>query len=531
MSAQVFRAVRLDRHSGSLAKRIFWTSWIVTWLLAVLWSIATPISASPDEPAHIIRAASVVRGEFIGPSSAHGNIVTVPKYIAWTNIETCYAFKAATTASCAKPVPGDSAKLVETTTSAGLYNPVYYLTVGWPSLIFPSDVGIYAMRIMSALVTTLFLALSFMMVSRWRRPGLPILSLAVVATPMLLFLAGAVNPNAVEATATLCVFIAMLSLTTQSDTRALGQRAAILAASAMFAVNARGLSLLWVAVALALPLFLTSWKEVWGLLRNRHIIFATLGIGIASAFAAVWLLLTNLLTTAVTTSTALNDYPGIGDSFGKGFLSMVNQTFAFAAQMIGLFGWMDTPAPSGVVVIWTVLIGGLLLATMTFVRGRRLRVFVALLALSILLPSVVQAEYITAGGFIWQGRYDLPLFACLLMAAAAFLSALVDRVPRYVVQRTIWIILILTGVGQAYSYAFVLKRYATGIQSSWPQFIAHAKWQAPGANLVLLALFCVVFACGSYAIWRSAHQSPGDLDPTRTARSSAIDDQRHDLNK
>ncbi len=36
---------------------------VVTWLLGGLWALATPVMGVPDEPAHVIKAASLVRGQ------------------------------------------------------------------------------------------------------------------------------------------------------------------------------------------------------------------------------------------------------------------------------------------------------------------------------------------------------------------------------------------------------------------------------------------------------------------------------------
>ena len=52
-------------------------------ILSVSWAVATPLSASPDEPAHIVKAAAVVRGELIGaPTNRPGfTSVTIPSYV------------------------------------------------------------------------------------------------------------------------------------------------------------------------------------------------------------------------------------------------------------------------------------------------------------------------------------------------------------------------------------------------------------------------------------------------------------------
>ncbi len=44
----------------------WWTSFAIFATLGLAWVIATPLFAAPDEPAHVVRAASVGRGELLG---------------------------------------------------------------------------------------------------------------------------------------------------------------------------------------------------------------------------------------------------------------------------------------------------------------------------------------------------------------------------------------------------------------------------------------------------------------------------------
>jgi hypothetical protein len=131
--------------------------------------------------------------------------VQVPRYIASTHYETCFAFHSDVSAACSAPMPGDPADIVDAPTSAGLYNPVYYVLVGWPTLLVGDDSGIFMMRALGAVLTSLFLAFTVMIAYGTRRNAIPLAGLAVALPPMLLFLGGSVNPNAVEITGTLAV--------------------------------------------------------------------------------------------------------------------------------------------------------------------------------------------------------------------------------------------------------------------------------------------------------------------------------------
>lgn len=119
-----------DKLSAATPLRTFFASWILLSVIAVLWSLATPLAAVPDEPAHVMKAAFVVRGEFIGRLSSFGSYVDLPRYVHWTNLQACYARQPDVSADCIKDVPGNPWTTVLTTTTAGLYNPVYYVLVG-----------------------------------------------------------------------------------------------------------------------------------------------------------------------------------------------------------------------------------------------------------------------------------------------------------------------------------------------------------------------------------------------------------------
>lgn len=493
--------------------KVFGAAWVALAVLCGLWAIATPISAAPDEPAHLIKAASVVRGEFIGTPSDKGHIVQVPQYIAWTHAVTCFAFDANETANCDIEPPLDSAAIVPATTTAGLYNPIYYAVVGWPSLLFGSDAGIYAMRIVSGVFTSLFLALSFMMVSSWRRAQLPTLALAIITTPMLLFLSGTVNPNGIETTATLAVFVAMLSIVREPSQSLLAQRSVVLVVASLAAVNSRGLSPIWLAVALIAPLFLLSWPQLRALLTKRAVIAAIVGVALATTFALAWLLGTSSLTAAIG-DTAAPVVPGTGSPALYGFITTLLSTFEYGASLIGLFGWLDTAAPVGVQFLWAALIGGLLFLALTFLRRREFWVFLSIAAAFVLLPAIIQGAYVTGGGYIWQGRYNFPLFACLMMAAGTFAATHVPRISDRSFSRAITVLVMSMSLAQLYSFIVVLRRYVVGADQSWLDFVRAPEWMPPGGTLVVVALYVLAMAGTSYLLARELKRA--------RARESAI---------
>ena len=64
--------------------------------LSSAWTFATPLMGVPDEPAHVIKAAAVVRGELTGremPDGGAFQLVTVPAGIGYYDTFGCFAQK------------------------------------------------------------------------------------------------------------------------------------------------------------------------------------------------------------------------------------------------------------------------------------------------------------------------------------------------------------------------------------------------------------------------------------------------------
>lgn len=453
----------------------------------------------------MVKAASVVRGQFIGEMTSTGHVVQVPFYVAYTHSQACYAFDSAKTADCATAVPGNPSELVDTTTTAGLYNPLYYAVVGWPSLFIGDSTGVYAMRLLSGVFSSLFLALAFMMASTWRRPALPLLGLVIAATPMVFFLGASVNPNGVEATATLALFVGMVSVVIDRSEKFLVQRTAILTVAAIVAMNTRGLSMLWAVIAIAIPLTLLSWHDLLSLLRRRPVIVAMSAIALGAAAATAWLLGSNSLGTSTINAAPGFAYPGTGGNPWYGFSYVFEDTFKFSEGLVGIFGWLDTPAPLGVYFIWAVLSGALLLAAFVFLRGRRLVLAAALASCFVLFPPLIQAAFIGSGGLIWQGRYNLPLYLCLIFGIAGLLASLRTQISDEIISRISTVVLVLVAFGQVYAFATAIRRYTVGYTGPWKSILTAPEWSAPGGNVLWLLVFAGVITLAAYSFSRTLH--------------------------
>lgn len=477
----------------------FGLAWAALSLLSALWALATPIGAAPDEPAHLVKAASVARGQLIGETGDYGQVVQVPQYIAFTHAQTCFAFDGSITADCMPAIDGDPAAIVDASTTAGLYNPLYYVITGWPSLIAQDDSGIYAMRIVSGIVSCAFLAVGFALLCGWRRPLFPILGYLGALTPMLLFLTGTVNPNTLEIAATLAAFIAVLTVVRDGGSPTWAVPAIVLVSAAV-AANMRGLSLLWLAIALLAPFAVARLTRIRELLRSRWVLAALGGTAVAVVLALVWLLSSNSLGAAIDADEPVTNAPGVGTSPILGFLWTLTSTFLYGKELVGFFGWLDTPAPDAVFFVWAVIIGAGLLAAVAVLRGRALALVIGLGAGVVVLPAVLAAVYITEGGVIWQGRYILPVFVCLMVAIGAGLGDAIDLPPASE-RRIAWLVVVAWAAAQWVAFAWALKRYTSGLDAGWLELLS-PQWSPPGGVVLLLAVEAAVLLAAGLAVLR-----------------------------
>lgn len=478
---------------------VFLVSWSLFTALAALWALATPFGASPDEPAHLIKAASVVRGAFNNADAGSGSQVEVPQYLAWTHAQTCTAFDSTVTAACIQDPPGDDAVIVDATTTAGRYNPVYYAMVGWPSLIFTDGAGIYAMRILSGAIASVFLALTVTVIGGWSRRALPTVALGAAVTPMLLFLSGSVNPNALEVTATLAAFVGVFAVIARPDPALLAGRATIVAVAGVIAANTRAISPIWVAIAVLVPLLLASRDQLRALVRTRAVLVAAAAVAVGALAALLWLRLTNTVSTADEAGGEAQEVPYAGSSplFGIGLMAL--RFGQHLREMIGVFGWLDTAAPPEVYALWGLFFGSLAVAAVAVLRDRSLTTAIVLIVAVPVVPALIQGAFITSGGWIWQGRYALPVLVVALVGAGALLADSFESLPSRTVTITVIVAAVIWAACHVLSFTAALQRYSVGANGSWLDMLSSPQWQPPG-GLVPLVLAFAALAFGSAAV-------------------------------
>jgi Predicted membrane protein (DUF2142) len=474
---------------------LFFSVWVGLFVAATAWAIATPLGGSPDEPAHIIKAASVVRGQFLGEPTDQPAVrsVQVPEGIATAADWPCYAFVVEASASCLLEVV-DGSELAEAETSAGLYNPAYYLMVGWPSLLTGNtSAAVLGMRIVGALVVSFFLAAGFSALHRLRPNRVTAFGLAAAVTPMVLFLASAVNPNGLEVASGFALMSALLLVLGAEPLARRWPWLVLIGASGVLLAQSRGLSPLWMAVIAIIALVVTPWVQVLREIRRWAVILtlAVLVFGVLGAVA--WTFATGSLG-------SMGNFPGATDPPRRAFLTMLFRTFD--PGLFGYFGWLDTPAPAFVFAMWSFLSIALVIAAIVVARGRRTWALAIAVVALLVVPAVVQAMSVQSSGYIWQGRYALFAYAILVALATAVAAtawpaaaALPDRWRRRLVA---WVAGLVV-LGHTWALFATLQRYQGGLPVD--QVVLHPVWTPPGGLLLWLV---VIAAATCFTAWATA---------------------------
>lgn len=389
--------------------------------LALSWSLGTPLLSAADEPEVVIKAAASVRGEFSGPQTVFAFPTWETKYATPDFLETtyhlphslvvaldrndphCYSFFTDVPATCTKGATKEEVRQAGSTAQSHMdYFPLYYLLVGWPSLLVGGTHAIYAMRIVSALITALFMAAAFTVSTR--RHGAGAVGVLAAATPAAIYWGAVVNPCGLEITSALLTWVTFLSLV-RAEPGAPGIRTdrILFGISAATLLVVRPLGPLWLAsILVAVLATSTGLRERARRALQSHGIRWVIGLlGAAVIAAGLWDLTQNSMGIVPKTNPHY--------TYAKGIYITLYQMPGDIAQMIGTIGWDDVPVPTFTSILWFGAIAAMVLMGFIFGNRRERLTLVALTAASILFPIIFEAYSGPTYGTGWQGRYGLPL--------------------------------------------------------------------------------------------------------------------------
>ncbi|MCU1624115.1 MAG: hypothetical protein JWL79_2960 [Frankiales bacterium] len=451
-----------------------------------LWELATPLLAAPDEPQHLVKAAAVARGQWLGRGDPIGPRTHVSLPAGFGELgryPRCFAFRPRRPASCAPQVTSHAGPLVDVTTTAGRYPPAYYGLVGLPTRAVTGIASDRAARVLSGLLCALLLAAAI----TWAAGDLLALAVPVLVTPMVLFLGAVVNPSGVEVAAAAATWVGLLRLVhgvgPVPRTRLIG----VTSAAAALAL-ARPISPLWLVLIPLTVAFSAPRPRLRELVRQRSVQLAGAVLFVVAVAQTAWVILAQ--------STRLSGRPVHVSRFGAlRRLLTARHVGHLSTQLVGRFGWLDTGAPRVSVALWAGL-AVVMLVIGVMAGRRRLRIaFVGALCLGILVPAAVEASSFPRIGYWWQGRYSLPYLVGLP------LLAVVGRSLGHLRTRLLAaVVAVAVVVAQLDAFASALARYTVGVGHGWG--LGRVSWHPPLPPVTLVIAFgLVVVLWTAWSCW------------------------------
>lgn len=474
-------------------RRIFGLAFLGYFLLAGAWAVALPTNGTYDEKQHLVRAYAVWDGQFLPHGTARdGTGLTVgafnaPRSLLPGNVDCAWRSKPRKPASCQHPVTDSSRAAMPS--SAARYSPVYYLLVGLPLRIAPDYSGLVWARLLSAAFSGVLLAAAMAIAVRLLRNRILTVALVLIATPMVMNLAGSINPNGLEITAGALVFVSLLALLREPSRRL----ALAFGVSSFLLLTVRQLGpLLWLVAVAACLLACGRFSRSP---RFRLLLGPSASAGtpwlprFAGARAAVtlvvlgfvgyvgWLLVAgrsdaNPPASLHSSMTVVGILRGIEHGRYKFYLD----------QVVGQFDYGETTIAQTAVVIWYVLFLALVLPAL-WRGGNRLRLaMVGLAAFCAVLIVGLEIHYVPLVGWFAQSRYVLPVgVGVVLLAGFCREYAL-----------PLWVAVALAAVPvlvELYALARVMTRFQVSINAGVSPF--HGTW-LPGLGPVTPLVSCFV---------------------------------------
>ncbi|HNI70880.1 MAG TPA: DUF2142 domain-containing protein, partial [Marmoricola sp.] len=398
---------------------------LIAWFLGFsvlfgMWSLATPLWSTPDAQHHELAAWAFGHGD-LNPEQTEQEtngvntnaIVMVPKGIVDSAETTgCFAHHPDRPASCVKPILPDSSRTAFVSSAARNF-PVYYAVVGAATNFGSNAQGIFLMRVVAIALVAWLLAWAATACLHTRRPGLALSGLFISITPMFAYLGGVMNPNSFEIAAAyataVCTLVYFADPTSPTGEKML-RRAAI---AATILGSTRILGPVWLAIWVVALLILQR-KDLFTLplkARNRWWLLAPVA-GVVANMA--WMKRSGV------------DNIRTEPLHDLGFLDRLHATYDHIMntlpQIVGNFGWLDTPLPMHLIIVYVIMTGFLLGVGWLALSRREFWATTAAVAMALAAPILLETWKYNLQGAVWQGRYMLPtigLVPILVLTSAA----------------------------------------------------------------------------------------------------------------
>jgi hypothetical protein len=450
-------------------------------LLGLVWALANPAMAAPDEDAHLVKALGLARLDIGAPAApavdssdpgevrnaSISRVVEIPARLDPSGYR-CFAFRADTTAACQPSTPSASEGDVRVRTTVGAYPPFLYPVVGAAAYLGRDPVSATRLgRLVVLAASAVLLWLACWHLIRWLGPG-SLLGVAALLTPMAVFCFGILNTSAVEILGAtgMAAVVAVHGRRPEALTHAGSQATVLVCGTAL--VLSRQLGVVTLAVLTALLLLLGAWQTVWsGLRAGRPITWAAVAVpALATLAVGVWEL--------------RYDHPVLLGPWvaADSVRSFVTQLPQLVQESIGRFGWVDVRPPSALNLVWFAASLALLVTALVLGDRRDRAVLVGMLVVALVISYVTYARVFFPIGAGLQGRHVLPILAVVPVWSGVVVT---ERLRPRVLGIAVRVAAVALPLVVAAGLSLNAMRYAIGLRPDegplW--FVPDAEWAPP----------------------------------------------------
>lgn len=450
-------------------------------LIGLAWAAAMPPGTHPDADAHYTRAIAMSRGDFFGqpyngppldPSRfrlGQARVFRVPAGLAAPSTFDCVGGNLDVPSTCSY-VPPNVDHITSQVSVEGTTNPLGYLLPALVMRLAHGPNGGLLLGSLASLATSLaLLALATALLWSRSAPLSPLIGLVLAVTPTVLFLSGALGPDGLESTATICFVAGLLRLSRDEAPRPWMFVATAIGAFVLALDRSLGVG--WVIVDVLCSALIFARRGTFRVVTSSLTARISLGVvAVGIALALAW-----------GVANPLRPYSGLGDTLHwvPGVFDLVPQ---YIGDFVGRFGFSDTPMPQPLVEPWIACLM-ITVGIAVAVGSRRERVgIVAMLVLSIIGVVVYAATFdsLTGGGLPFaQARHILPLVLLVPLFVGEILSRRGDRLGAVKPEALFIVVAVVVALVNVGAFYYDARRYAVGNLGSPLFFMPNQSAWAP----------------------------------------------------
>jgi hypothetical protein len=177
----------------------------------------------------------------------------------------------------------------------------------------------------------------------------------------------------------------------------------------------------------------------------------------------------------------------------------LDNLWLYLREMIGTFGWLDTPLTDELFWIGILMTGMVLTLGLSVARGYQLAGLLFGIFLLFAFPVAVSARRWP----YYQGRYSLPFVVGLIFIAGLFIVSNIK--DRQLLKGLTFSLFTLAFVLHFFSFAQNLRRYSVGTTGAWSFPFRSTPWNPPlFSNMTALVLFfftlCLLVPIAIYSV-------------------------------